>query len=320
MKRALFTCCGLVLLLPVLAIGAAAGILGGGADTSIGQPVADVEEVAGIPPEYLRLFVAAGSRYRIPWTVLAGIGRVECDDGQDPEPSCTQEGAVNYAGAGGPMQFLAATWQEYGVVAPGTSGPPDRWSPADAIYTAARYLRANGAPQELDRAIFAYNHSQEYVEEVLRWAALYEREGQAVAAAPASGNAAERALAFALAAQGTPYVWGGESPAGYDCSGLVQAAYRAAGISLPRDAQEQFDAGPHLPANAALQPGDLVFFGQSAADVEHVGLVIRAGVMVDAPYPGTVVRIDSFPTTIGAAFGEEFYIGATRPAGLTGIR
>ncbi len=139
-------------------------------------------QVAGIPAEYLQLFQAAGARYGVPWTVLAGIGKVECDDGQDPDPSCTQEGAVNYAGAGGPMQFLASTWATYGVSANG-HGPPDRWNAADAIFTAARYLKANGAPSELQRAIFAYNHSTAYVQEVLRWASIYESEAVPVTAA-----------------------------------------------------------------------------------------------------------------------------------------
>jgi cell wall-associated NlpC family hydrolase len=312
MKRALISSCGLVLLLPVLVIASAAGLLGAGTDASLGQPAASVEAAAGIPPEYLRLFEAAGSAYGVPWTVLAGIGKVECDDGQDPDPACTQEGATNSAGAGGPMQFLASTWAAYGVSVNG--GPPDRWNAADAIYTAARYLRANGAPAELTRAILAYNHSQEYVETVLRWAARYEREAQALSAAPAASGAAGRALGFALEQLGVPYVYGGESRAGYDCSGLVQAAYRAAGISLPRTAQEQYDAGPHLLAGSQLQPGDLVFFGQSTSDVEHVGIVVTDGEMVDAPHTGTVVRTEPFPTTIGAQWGEDIYLGATRPA------
>jgi cell wall-associated NlpC family hydrolase len=312
MKRALLGSCGLVVLLPVLAIGAAVGVLGGGAGVSLGQPAAYTEQVAGIPTEYLRLFEAAGARYGVPWAVLAGIGKVECDDGQDPDPSCTQEGAVNYAGAGGPMQFLASTWAMYGVSANG-DGPPDRWNAADAIFTAARYLKASGAPQELQRAIFAYNHSTAYVQEVLRWASIYESEAKPVAA-QASGTAGT-ALSFALSQIGVPYVWGGESPSGYDCSGLVQAAYRAAGISLPRTAQEQFDAGPRLPPNAQLEPGDLVFFGPSTTDVEHVGIVVQPGEMVDAPHKGTVVRTEPFPTVIGAAWGTDIYLGATRPAG-----
>jgi cell wall-associated NlpC family hydrolase len=312
MKHALFSSCALVLLLPVLVIGAAAGLLGGSVDASLGQPAADVESVSGIPPEYLRLFLAAGSAYGVPWSVLAGIGKVECDDGQDPNPACTQEGQTNSAGAGGPMQFLASTWATYGVSVDG--GPPDRWNAADAIFTAARYLRANGAPQELQRAIFVYNHSSEYVAEVLRWAARYEREAQVLSTA---GGAAGRALAFALEQRGVPYVWGGESRAGYDCSGLVQAAYRAAGMSLPRTAQEQYDAGPRLSADAQLQPGDLVFFGQSPSAVEHVGIVVAPGEMVDAPHTGTVVQVEPFPTTLGASWGEEVYVGATRPAART---
>ena len=315
MKHALFSSCALVLLLPVLVIGTAGGLLSGGANASLGQPVANVESVAGIPPEYLRLFLAAGSAYGVPWTVLAGIGKVECDDGQDPDPSCTQEGATNSAGAGGPMQFLASTWATYGVSVDG--GPPDRWNPADAIFAAARYLRASGAPQELQRAIFAYNHSTEYVETVLRWAERYEHEAKALEAAAASG-AAGRALAFALEQRGVPYLYGGESRAGYDCSGLVQAAYRAAGISLPRTAQEQYDAGPHLPATAQLQPGDLVFFGAGPNDVEHVGIVVAPGEMVDAPHTGTVVQVEPFPTTIGTQWAEEVNVGATRPAARVG--
>lgn len=312
MKRAALSSCGLLLLLPVLFIGAAVGVLGGGSAVSLGQPAADTEQVAGIPAEYLQLFQAAGARYGVPWTVLAGIGKVECDDGQDPDPSCTREGAVNYAGAGGPMQFLASTWATYGVSATG-HGPPDRWNATDAIFAAARYLKANGAPSELQRAIFAYNHSTAYVQEVLRLASIYESQAVPVTA-PASG-AAGNALSFALNQIGVPYVWGGESRTGYDCSGLVQAAYRTAGVSLPRTTQEQFDAGPRLPAGAHLEPGDLVFFGASNSDVTHVGMVVRSAEMVDAPHTGAFVRTEPFPTTIGAAWGEgDVYLGATRPA------
>ena len=93
----------------------------------------------------------------------------------------------------------------------------------------------------------------------------------------------------------------------------MQAAYQAAGIALPRVAQDQFDAGPHLPPDSLLEPGDLVFFGGGPTSVEHVGLVVIPGVMVDAPHTGADVREDPFPTTIGAGWGDEQYIGATRP-------
>ena len=249
MKRAALGASAL-LLLPVLFIAAAVGVLGGGAGVSLGDGAP--AHVAGIPPEYLQLFQVAGARYDVPWTVLAGIGKVECDDGQDPDPSCTREGAVNYAGAGGPMQFLASTWAAYAVDGNG-DGRTDRWNPADAIFTAASYLRASGAPRELQRAVFAYNHSTAYVALVLQRAHRYELEAQT--APVATGGAAEGALSFALAQIGVPYVWGGESPAGYDCSGLTQAAYRTVGIEIPRSSQEQWTSEPRLPAaRPVVQP------------------------------------------------------------------
>jgi Transglycosylase SLT domain len=124
-----------------------------------------------IPPEYLSDYEQAGQRYHLDWAILAGIGKVECDHGRDPDPACTQEGAVNSAGAGGPMQFLASTWAVYGVAPDG--GTPDRWSPRDAIFGAANYLRASGAPGDYRRAIYAYNHAEWYVAEVESWAAKY---------------------------------------------------------------------------------------------------------------------------------------------------
>ena len=125
-----------------------------------------------IPPDYLRLYRAAGARYGLDWAILAGIGRVECDHGRDPDPSCTHEGAVNSAGAGGPMQFIGSTWSTYGVDGDG-DGRRDRWDPADAIYGAANYLHASGAPGSYHAAIYAYNHAGWYVAEVERWAARY---------------------------------------------------------------------------------------------------------------------------------------------------
>jgi cell wall-associated NlpC family hydrolase len=128
----------------------------------------------------------------------------------------------------------------------------------------------------------------------------------AAQAAAAADGPAGGALSFALAKLGTPYQWGGNGPLTYDCSGLVQAAYASAGIALPRVAQDQFDAGPQVPPGEPLQPGDLVFFGSDAAHIVHVGMVSSAGLMIDAPYTGTVVRFDSYV--------RSGYVGATRPA------
>jgi hypothetical protein len=153
--------------------------LGGGSLSEIGAESGEAPEEGvsalarrEIPPEYLRLYEQAAQRYGIDWAILAGIGRVECDHGRDPDRACNSEGVVNSAGAGGPMQFIASTWARYGVDAEG-DGPPDRWNPADAVFSAANYLRAAGAPGDYEKAILAYNHAVWYLESVESWAARY---------------------------------------------------------------------------------------------------------------------------------------------------
>ena len=84
-----------------------------------------------IPRPYLSLYQQAAQRYGLDWAVIAAIGKVECDHGRDSDRSCTREGAVNSAGAGGPMQFIASTWARYGVDGD-ADGRVDRWDPADA--------------------------------------------------------------------------------------------------------------------------------------------------------------------------------------------
>ena len=294
----------MLLLVPALAIAAASG----GINLSTPSQTA----VAEIPPDYLLLYQEAGLAFDVPWEVIAGIGKVECDHGRNPDPACWKEGATNAAGAGGLMQFLAPTWQTYGIAAGG--GAPDRWNAADAIISAANFLEANGAPENVEAAVFAYNHSDAYVQEVLAWAGLYasaygteaSTPTQLAGGAQAPSSAGQTAVAYALAQLGTPYRWGGEGAGGFDCSGLVQAAFAAAGIELPRVAQAQYDGGPPVPAGEPLAVGDLVFFGADPADVTHVGIVVSPGEMVDAPHTGAVVRIEpySWPD----------FLGATRPA------
>ncbi|MET9368401.1 NlpC/P60 family protein [Streptomyces griseoflavus] len=103
------------------------------------------------------------------------------------------------------------------------------------------------------------------------------------------GTKAEKAIAFARAQIGKPYVWGATGPGSYDCSGLTQAAWKAAGVALPRTTYDQVNAGTTVPVSQA-RPGDLVFFYD---DVTHVGLYIGNGMMIHAPKPGTYVREES---------------------------
>ncbi|MGL5858154.1 MAG: C40 family peptidase [Angustibacter sp.] len=122
-------------------------------------------------------------------------------------------------------------------------------------------------------------------------------------------NAAARtAIDYAQAQLGLPYQWGGDGPThgedGFDCSGLTHAAYAAAGITLPRTAQAQYDTSPRLPTNAPLQPGDLLFYG-TPHHVHHVGLHIGHHQMINAPHTGARVRIEDYRWTD--------YLGATRP-------
>jgi murein DD-endopeptidase MepM/ murein hydrolase activator NlpD len=111
-----------------------------------------------IPPFLLPIYQAAGTQYGVPWQVLAAINEIETDYGRNL--------SVSSAGALGWMQFMPSSWQTYGVDANG-DGLKDPYNPVDAIFAAARYLRAAGADQDLAKAIFAYNHADWYVQSVL---------------------------------------------------------------------------------------------------------------------------------------------------------
>jgi cell wall-associated NlpC family hydrolase len=308
----LITSAALLLLLMAVVTGAVGGVTGQETAACTAQPAAS-RAAASIPPDYLADFKAAGTQYGIPWTILAAIGEVESGDGQDDGPSS--------AGALGPMQFEPSTWAIYG-------DGGNIMNPADAIPAAARLLAASGAPASLEQAIFAYNHSQSYVQLVLAWAARYAAAGaQAVSAAgsavcqqaaigPLPAGTAGKILAFAEAQLGKPYQYGATGPDGYDCSGLAMMAYRAAGITIPRTSQAQWDRGQQIPASQ-VQPGDLVFFsgdGGTPASPGHVGIVLNPAkhTMIDAYAAGYPVEEDTYglPTSKG---GLSPVTGFTRP-------
>jgi hypothetical protein len=126
-----------------------------------------------IPLFLLPIYKAAAVQYGVPWQILAAINEVETDYGGDL--------SVSSAGAVGWMQFMSSTWLEYGVDAL-DAGYADPYNPVDAIFAAARYLRAAGAQTDLRTAILAYNHSEGYVESVLLRAKLISRYPNAVIA------------------------------------------------------------------------------------------------------------------------------------------
>jgi murein DD-endopeptidase MepM/ murein hydrolase activator NlpD len=115
-------------------------------------------------PELLGLWQKAGAAYGIPWQVLASINKIESNWGRNMGPSS--------AGAIGWMQFMPSTWLRWGVDANG-DGLADPWNPTDAVYSAARYLAAAGGTTDLYRGVYAYNHADWYVHEVLSLADLY---------------------------------------------------------------------------------------------------------------------------------------------------
>ncbi|MBW4717350.1 C40 family peptidase [Saccharothrix sp. SC076] len=220
------------------------------------------------------------------------------------------------------MQFLAPTFD--GIIAahripPGGATPPSRYNPHDAVHAAAFLLCDQGVRRgDLPAALFAYNPADWYVAMVLEQAAEYAKAANTAGTGDCDNVRAPdtvtlTAINYACGQRGLPYVWGGNGPdaghAGFDCSGLTHAAYAAAGVTLPRTAQTQFDTGPRVPAGQPLLPGDLVFYGTSD-NIHHVGLYLGGGLMIDAPDFGQKVKIEPY------RYDGDDYAGATRPAVL----
>ena len=114
--------------------------------------------------QLVALWRRAGEGYGVPWQVLAAINKIESNFGQNMGPSS--------AGALGWMQFIPSSWMRWGMDGDG-NGIADPWNPEDGVYSAARYLAAAGAHEDLERSIFAYNHAQWYVDDVMELAETF---------------------------------------------------------------------------------------------------------------------------------------------------
>jgi membrane-bound lytic murein transglycosylase B len=229
------------------------------------------------PPAFLiPLYMEAGKRYHVPWTVLAAINSIETNYGRNLNTSS--------AGAIGWMQFMPATWHQYGTAVDGHS-MPNPYDARDAIFSAARYLAAAGAATNVPRAVLAYNHAGWYVDEVLTRAraiaAGVHYTGAHVrhdvlsikvesslfkhGAARFNGGYMthfDRLVAAAnmVSAANFPYLYGGghEQPArfaAFDCSGAVSYVLQQAGYTVPTTVSGNVPSW-HFPAG----PGAVTIF------------------------------------------------------------
>ncbi len=250
--------------------------------------------IAEIPPEHLEVMQQVSLQTGIPWQILAAIAKVESDFGANMGPSSA--GAIGYC------QFMPATWAAYGGDGNG-DGVADPYDFRDCIPAMGRYLVANGAPADLRRALYAYNHSWAYVEKVLAYAAAYGYVD------PSSIPA--RAVELARSRIGAPYVWGAAGPDAFDCSGLVLWVYRQLGLQVPRTAQQQFEWAVAIEPSQ-LQPGDLVFYENtypSPDRITHVGIYIGGGAVVMATNTGDYVR----EVPLSDPYWSAHFVGAGRP-------
>ena len=354
----LFAIVGLGLLAVPLMIGANAffaanaGCSGQQTGTA-GQPPVSAN-AKGIPANYLFWYKKVGQQYGVPWTILAGIGTVESNNGQTTLPGV--HSGQNGFGAAGPMQIgiegaSGNTWggapihpasQVVAGVATDEDGDgiANVYDPADAIAGAAKYLLQANVQANPSAAIFAYNHLQSYVQSVLMYAGRYAggnfsvvsaqlpsantvagcvQTAGSVPAVQAPTQAVAAAISFAEQQLGKPYLWGGTGPDAFDCSGLVMMAYRAAGISIARTSEAQWATETRVPASQ-VQPGDLVFFAGADGTVTnpgHVALVIGGGKMIEAYATGFPIRVASYANRGAIGFTEPWAGAAGTTPGNT---
>jgi cell wall-associated NlpC family hydrolase len=257
-----------------------------------------------IPPKIKKLYVAAADKYKIPWTLLAGIGMEETGHGRNNHTSS--------AGAQGVMQFMPATWATMGVDGD-HDGQADIHNNADSIYSAANYLTKSGVSQGatgVRKALLAYNPINWYVNDVLYYAARYgggtvlgdpndcgtansSRNGP-----PLTNDRVAKVLAWAKDHDGDTYRMGATGPNAWDCSSFTQAAYAQIGIRMPRLASAQrswLGAGNGTRIRPGQErPGDLIFWN-SYLGRNHIGHVM----IVSDPWNKTTIEARSTRSGVG---------------------
>jgi hypothetical protein len=237
-----------------------------------------------IPPKIKKLYVAAADTYKIPWTLLAGIGMEETAHGRNNHTSA--------AGAQGLMQFMPATWATMGVDG-NNDGRADIHNNADSIHSAANYLTKSGVSQGaagVRKALLAYNPINWYVNDVLFYANRYgggtvlgdpndcgTANNGTRKVPPLTNDRVAKLLAWAQRQDGDAYRMGAAGPTVWDCSSFTQAAFAQIGIRMPRLASAQrswLAAGNGIRIRPGQErPGDLIFWN-SYLGPNHIGHVM----------------------------------------------
>ncbi len=226
---------------------AACGIGGSGAGPVGGVPAADIPIFQGAAAKF-------GLGDRGP-SILAAVNQVESDFGMSNQAGV--HSGANGAGAEGPMQFLPATFATYAANAPGNPPPPQIYNEADAVYSAANYLHASGAPGDWSTAIFAYNHASWYVNEVLSKAQGYYSQGLSAQGSSGAAGATPGAGSSSASSTGQPFA---VPPASGDPAGPMALAQGRPTIVAATYFTDQTGAwGENLSVNsnsyAELSPG-----------------------------------------------------------------
>jgi murein DD-endopeptidase MepM/ murein hydrolase activator NlpD len=230
---------------------------------ALSQLAADFANVEGPPPFLIPIYKRAGRHYHIPWQVLAAINSVETNYGRNLSTSS--------AGAIGWMQFMPATWAQYGV-AVGHKGKPDPYDPTDAIFAAARYLAANGGQHNIRKAVFAYNHATWYVDEVmLRSQVIKDTSGR---------YANPRGYALPLDPHYMRQL--GRTDDGVDIEDAPDGAfvYSITTGVVSAVASDPAGFGPNYPVVLATNgpvAGKYIYYGHVAVSLVHAGQHVRAG-------------------------------------------